>query len=158
MVAAPAPEVVQIKCPEKIEVPKAEALIKTVAPQEATPVVTSEPVKPVLPTPTKPNPPAKVAKPQAPQAQTLRLAPLVPPKQRATPQTLPLIYDPMNPPPLQKCSMRRKVISSGKTAFILGYDFSDARDPQIILQFAGEFKEEGQSTFKLKVSRHLIGS
>ena len=139
-----APEAVPIKRPEPIAVSDAGT------PARSVPVPITRPAAPFAPI--KPRT-ADIVKPQA---QTLRLAPLVPPKQRATPQTLPLIYDPMDPPPLQKCSMGRKVVTSGKTAFIVGYDFRDQSNPQMVLQWAGQFKDEGQEPFRLKVSRQRI--
>jgi hypothetical protein len=81
------------------------------------------------------------------------LAPLVEPKQVATLNTSPLTYDPMNPPPLEKCFRRRKILSSGKTGFIIGYDLRDQAAPKVEVQWAGEFREEGQPPFKLAVSR-----
>ena len=76
----------------------------------------------------------------------------VAPSQVASFRTEPLDYDPMNRPLLAKCLMKRKVRSSGKTGFIVGYDLSSKADPRILVEWAGEFEGDGHAPIKLSVT------
>jgi hypothetical protein len=48
--------------------------------------------------------------------------------------------------------MRRKVITSGKTGFIVGWDLDNWAEPKIVVMWSGEFLGEGQKPVELRVS------